>query len=284
MAISSSCIFHFTDNVSTLYKILGSKCFLPSYCKEKSGLDRESFVRVPMVSFCDIPLTQTSEITSYGRFAIGMKMCWALSNRLNPVFYLPENSLVFERNKVFAETLNEFSKINAAKESFNNIGNDFTKIAMLIFSKEFSKLYSSEFKIPEKLINPLQDVYLSFFQNIKEYGGILKRGDKIIENYKFYNEREWRYIPTEFNSFEKKYLPFINEIDWDNNLKNYFGEKPHFSSKNGLSFMYEDIDYIIVDNEKRIKPLINKLKKIFPNEYEMLLTKVISFDKIKSDF
>jgi hypothetical protein len=42
----------------------------------------------------------------------------------------------------------------------------------------------------------VQNVYLSIFQNIKEYEGTLKRGKAETPNYRFYNEREWRYIPN----------------------------------------------------------------------------------------
>jgi hypothetical protein len=283
MPISSSCIFHYTNNPTTLYRILQEQMFLPSYCKEKSGLDRSTFVRVPMVSFCDVPLTQTAKITSYGNFAIGMKMEWAVKNRLNPLFYLPANSLVFERNKKLVEEFVKFEKVKTAKNSIDSF-NSYAKLFLMLSSKDIMRLYSNDFKIPQSLVEPIQNIYLSFFQNIKETVGTLHRRGKSIENYKFYDEREWRYIPPVLSTKYGIFPPYIDEVDWIKSERNKFGEKPHFGTAYGLGFSPSDIDYIIVDTEKRILSLISKLKKMYPKNYEVLLTKISSFERIKKDF
>jgi hypothetical protein len=156
MALSTSSVFHYTTSISTLYKILESSCFLPSYCKEKSSIDRSLSVRIPMVSFCDIPLTQTTGITGYGKFAIGLKMDWAKKKRLNPVFYLPEDSIVFERNLELLKMVNNHEKLTPLRKVVNNLNENgqFFYFLASILSPEVAQFNSSIKALPKEIIEP----------------------------------------------------------------------------------------------------------------------------------
>ena len=92
MAISSKSLFHFTS-LNNLKNIIDKKYFHVRYSKEtfKFRLSTMSYY-IPMVCFCDIPLTQTREhIEHYNGYAIGLKRAWGLGHGLNPVFYITDN-------------------------------------------------------------------------------------------------------------------------------------------------------------------------------------------------
>src|SRR5689334_8614782 len=99
MAISSSALIHFTKQKSSLKGIL-QRGFHIFYCLENLNLDNRGKSRhyeaaYPMVSFCDLPLSEVkNHIDKYGSYGIGLKKDWAIKNRLNPVLYFEKSSAV----------------------------------------------------------------------------------------------------------------------------------------------------------------------------------------------
>lgn len=95
MPVTSNCLFHFTSSLEKLQGILKNK-FLLTYCHENYWLNNalhEDYY--PMVSFCDIPLSQAEDqIMKYGKFAIGMDKDWGIKHQLNPVIYISRESLM----------------------------------------------------------------------------------------------------------------------------------------------------------------------------------------------
>ncbi|KAA3145220.1 hypothetical protein F1988_02475 [Alistipes indistinctus] len=72
--------------------MLGEGIF-PIFCREDLSHDkitRWNFILgIPMVSFCDIPLTRTNDFRSrYGNHAIGLNKLWGMDKGINPVFYV----------------------------------------------------------------------------------------------------------------------------------------------------------------------------------------------------
>jgi len=101
-------IFHYTDSLEKLSKILKDKAFKVSYCKEEliyslgnpyNGGICYSYA-IPMISFCDIPPTYK---TTYGDFGIGLKLSWAIENRMNPVLYRFQQPLFFDYPGTFLQ-------------------------------------------------------------------------------------------------------------------------------------------------------------------------------------
>ena len=88
MGLSSNSIIHFTSEKENLKSILKSN-FRPFYCREEIIIDnRPMTYAAPMVSFCDIPLSEIkSHINKYGAYGLGLTKEWAERNRLNPVLY-----------------------------------------------------------------------------------------------------------------------------------------------------------------------------------------------------
>ena len=93
VALSSNSIIHFTKTKESLKGILENN-FKLSFCKETFHLGNDvSRIYVPMVSFCDIPLSEVkNHIEKYGAYGIGLTREWAIKQGLNPVLYLEKES------------------------------------------------------------------------------------------------------------------------------------------------------------------------------------------------
>src|ERR1035437_7420282 len=103
MPLSTNSIIHYTDSYEKLESIL-KEGFAIKYCSEKLLLNPRvtSFAAHPMVSFCDVPLSQAyNHFDAYGNYGIGLSKTWANKMKINPVIYIDKNSL-------FGEVIGEF--------------------------------------------------------------------------------------------------------------------------------------------------------------------------------
>ena len=88
--IYSQSYFHYTKDLNTLISILQNG-FRGHYCREEFRYNQKIInIYVPMVSFCDIPLSHIPDIT-YGGFGIGMYSVWGNAQKLTPVCYFPKD-------------------------------------------------------------------------------------------------------------------------------------------------------------------------------------------------
>lgn len=249
--ISSNSLFHFTSKPEYLHSILENG-FLPRYCIESAKLStempREELGQITaMVCFCDISLSQISKhIDRYGSYGIGMTKEWGIKNKLNPVIYTNTNS----------KLSNSFSEL--IDSIVNLLGGDCTDD-----------------------IKNASDKLMSLLKFIKPYQGYDEKRKE--HNIKFYDEKEWRYVPQ---------IPF--EIETKNSITIEQYIKPRVLKKANeklkdykLSFAHNDINYIFIPTFKDIHILISKLKKssIFSNkEIEIITTKILTIEQIKNDF
>ena len=246
MAISANTLFHFTSRYDTLIKILKSS-FFPRLCLEKVFWHPEDEKwAIPMVCFCDIPLSNIAEHTQkYGNYAIGIKKTWAIEQEVTPVLYVHDNS------------------------SFIGHGLD-----ALNWSLELSV------KDPEHLNERLAQVMSMFFM-MKPYEGYQERDGK-RKKVRFYDEREWRYIPP----IGGTQLNFLTEDKYNN--KNQRDNINSFNEQYGVNFNPDVINYIIVEKEDEIVPLMHELHSIkgdfLYNSVELLSSRIISMDRIREDF
>ncbi len=77
--IYSNSFFHYTTQEGLLGIL--QEGFKATYCKEqfKNGEGEIKYIGIPMISFCDIPLSLLSEVVYGDRgYAIGMKREWGL--------------------------------------------------------------------------------------------------------------------------------------------------------------------------------------------------------------
>lgn len=250
--LSTNSVFHFTRSVDIIEKII-SEGFRLKYCHEKFVLSDSSFyeLQVPMVSFCDIPISQIkNHITSYGHFGIGLTKEWAENKRLNPVLYISKNSNV--------------------ASSIISISNQLDKNGK-----------------KDKNINADEFPALDILRYIKNFQGDLERKDRDIEkNYRFSDEREWRYVP-EYSEEFKGYLPPRSEVERVSNFENFM--KPHNQKISSMRLKVElaDINYIILKSESCVSEFIDLLKKdkdILNEDFNRLISRILTVDQIESDF
>ena len=89
MAVSSNTLFHFTNSLEVLCKIL-EEGFWPKYSKETGWISKGmATVATSMVSFCDIPLSQIHKHAKYyGYYGIGVSKTWGVKSHFVPVNYI----------------------------------------------------------------------------------------------------------------------------------------------------------------------------------------------------
>ena len=115
MNLSANTLFHFTRKKSLL-SILKNSHFFPKYCNEK--IEYGSIVNynlIPMVCFCDIPLTSIiSHAEKYPKeeenkecYGLGLSKTWGEKNNLTPVLYNHKNSSYHENLKSLSKIFNK---------------------------------------------------------------------------------------------------------------------------------------------------------------------------------
>lgn len=245
-------LFHFTQDKTALFNILNST-FNISYAREK--IEGKKTVRefaVPMVSFCDLRLSELKfHMSKYGRYGIGLTKDWANRQGLNPVMYI---------NKHCPFT-----------DNFNN--------ALNSIYKKLNKLTENEH------FKGISDVNMKIFdayRYIKNYEGSLKRDDINEDRFRFADEREWRYVPL---ITEKGIPPFIAKSRIDTSQKKQ--QFNHLISDHKLHFQPNDIKYLIVENDNEINELIAHLRQakihFDSSVIERLSSRILTAEQIESD-
>lgn len=94
--LRTTSIFHFTKEIDILCSILRNG-IIPNYCSENLYHDEEVDITlgIPMVSFCDIPLSRTYRHTKeYGNYGIGLATEYAEDHNINPVLYVSNDRII----------------------------------------------------------------------------------------------------------------------------------------------------------------------------------------------
>lgn len=197
MLISSNCFFHFTHELKYLKDILATG-FWPRYCKEYGWGNRYIDFALPMVCFCDIPLTLIKEHSGlYGAYGIGVSSQWIRENKnITPVQYISSPSY-------------EFDSINRILTKLKNNTITENEIRKLLLAK----------KVSGEAINK----------------------KRVIAKKKFYDEREWRFVPPVAQD-DKLIIPIekgkdVPLLELSENTKKY-SFKPEIS----------DIRYLLIPN------------------------------------
>jgi hypothetical protein len=245
MSISTNSIIHYTDTLEKLEGII-TEGFRIKYCVEKLLSKQKNYDNAhPMISFCDIPLSDSSRhFDLYGNYGIGLSKEWAKKYGINPVLYIEKDSRIGDAIDKMQDKF-KTAKEAVPTEAFN----------VILMTKCFSK----------------------------NYRGPLKRGEIDIEDYKFYDEREWRFVPT---------MEDIDNTSISIDVKEYEKDKDHYNNKLAkyrYTFNHDDISYLIVKSTKEIPILIEFLKTTFYNalktsELDILLSKVCSTEQIIEDY
>jgi hypothetical protein len=260
--LSANALFHYTKTSDSLESILRNE-FYPRYCLEnlaavvpdiKGKKSRERLeIAIPMVSFCDIPLSQIKKhVDSYGHYALGLTKEWGIKNKICPVLYTYNHSELSNRLKILF--------VKGIEDSDKN-----------------------------KLLDNLLE-WLSLIKFVKPYEGYLRKGGKYgKKRTRFYDEREWRFCPNirKVDQPNTDILPFI--LSKEEFLKIDQTQKLNkILEKYKLSFEPKDIKYIIINKEDEILEMVDKLmtikSKYTESDRKVLTTRIIPIKHISEDF
>ncbi len=129
MAVSTESVVHYT-NEDNFKNILIEKGFKGSYCREhiRNASGGYQPFYVPVISFCDLPISQSLDSLNYGSYGIGLSKDWATKNGLNPILYLEKNSKLFNGlDDDFKKKGNDRSWAFKMLPYFKNYRNDLTR-------------------------------------------------------------------------------------------------------------------------------------------------------------
>lgn len=195
---------------------------------------------IPMLCFCDIPLSQVKEHIDENK-GYG---CYGIGV-----------------SKGFAQD----NKITPVTYLFHS---------SLLMNK--IRFYLSNFNTPS--INnkdmSVEELLLYFVKKVNGYNSDDER------NRKFYNEREWRYIPP---ISKDVHLEILTGEYVERETVNEFSKRTENCK---LLLTPKDIVYIIVKKDVEIKAMIELLKKQFgeSNSLEQLCSRIITVKQIMCDF
>ena len=257
LELSSDTLFHFTE-LKYIINILKEGFFRPKYCLEDINLilpspdepTEELEWAIPMVCFCDVPSSQSKTHRKiYGNYGIGLSKEWGMrkENKISPVLYAYQESAIthsllwmwIEGEELLNREQDDADHTPAFHDHLHGV-------------YCFTKLYEGKRWITED----------------KRYSN---------EKFRFYDEREWRFVPTRENRFEyvipkKDFLDMLEQDDANYELDSVTGELPV------LNFEPSDIECIIVTEEREIDLIVKELEqntnKYSPDDIELLSSKV----------
>lgn len=247
MPLSSNSVLHFTSKTN-LKSILEDNFQVRYRLEEVTCQGRLFKFHVPMVCFCDIPLSEIkSHIALYGSYGIGLTKAWARRNGLNPILYLEQTSYLAQ-------------SLIALIDGFPAIELDN--------------------KRPEPLKASLG--LINIVRYLKNYQGKMmdKKTNTVNENYKFTDEREWRFVPT----WDFIQDPMLTGDISDTKLQ----EENERISERRLKFTPDDVTYIIINDDSEIAEFIELLRHAKGTKYEKkhierLTTRLLTTEQIKND-
>lgn len=254
---SANVLFKFMKEFKYLKDILVKKAILPRYYEETIDyLDIKSLDKIvfPMICFCDINLSKLEDhVHYYGKFGIGFNKSWAIKNGVQPIHYINKNSYIKnDISSIFSKALDDLSN--------NRLNN---------------KLSSNEY----------MNYILSHLLFMKPVIGKMRReGDYDTKN--FTDEKEWRFIPK---IEEKHGIDLIIPIAYIENEKAYNAYSDGITQIEELWLKFEinDIEYLMVENEKYRKQLIEFIMEIENidemNKY-ILISKIVVYDIMNKDW
>ena len=275
-SINASSLFHFTPKINSLKLILKNGVRF-SYAFENysdtlisnfSGTSKSSQelgVAIPMICFCDTPLTRVYQhMDKYGEYMIGFNKDFLMSsygNILNPVFYIQSPNVddaIEELSSIYVETCAEHLTLT------NNSQND--KSSLMRITSLGLRKYSLRLLVG--LRKPIS----------------------------YYDECEWRIINDDNRGQPNEWKWGLSEAEYKNIKKEINDEL--FKDFNSYIKIYEDsisdaISCIVVKKESQVSMLVDyimKSKKLFGYEVSSekvkmnLVSKITSVKRITLDY
>jgi len=245
---SSNFFFHFTPEIKHLISIMNDN-FKPFYCMEDLSYLNMPELRMegmayPVVCFCDIPLSRQKEHRrKYGEYGIGMKKEWGIAeeNHLTPIIYAHGKSITSANMKnmfLLSPTIQE----KLSKEEFQKFNNSISTLIM----------------------------------HFKPYEGFryCKKNKRFIKNLtRFYDEKEWRFIPLDCDG-----LKLNLEMEDYQNDKILAEENEKIQKGNRINFTFDDVEYIFLKERSETNDFLSKLSSKYSIKELDVLAKKIKVD------
>ena len=279
MSTSTSSLFHYTKDLDTLKSILDNGLW-PNYCDETFKTSKGQYVLgIPMVSFCDIPLSKTEDFRErYGSYGIALRKDWGIQKGINPILYVTNDNIFYSLS--FYRTV-AADLWNKAKEQGLVEGNYRVKLDLRDFNNK-----------KEAFIDGCNSLHAQDHNNtiagfLKPYA-TTKDDSSTLENYM---ENEWRYVVSDAE--KTPWLPSKAEYDqWRGNTKDPKPEPPDAIKEKKLVFTVDDITHLIIKEEAELNDIISDLnarthlcgQPLNGQDRAKLLSKIRCLDRIKVDF
>lgn len=272
----TSSLFHYTKRIDILYRIL-EEGLIPNYCYEdlSYGGHPEYGIGVPMVSFCDIPLSKIGLfVERYGQYAIGLTKQWATNKRINPILYAKDENILV--------SLGFYKSIERHYlEELKKYGGNENQVSIDLKAGTFPQLVAFFNRINAHSANQ------SIYGMTKKYYGNHDGQTQIN-----YEENEWRYIVGDTENtpwFWSKARHDAWRGDRDSTHK---PEPTEFLIREKLKFTAHDIAFIIVSKDEEIIDMVSFISsisriadtKISDSDKLILCTRIISLERIQKDF
>lgn len=274
--IRTSSLFHYTS-LENLKQILVNG-LIPNYCKEVLSTDRTTFfLGIPMICFCDIPLTRVSDFTNhYGQYAIGLNKDYAIEHNLNPILYVADTNIIASLSFFKSYEMATLARLKERGGKKNQIQ------VNLLDQKSLDGI------VDLVNYNNAHSANTALLGYVKEYLGTHNG----VEHCN-YNENEWRYLIKED---KEAGIPWF----WDKEAYKQWrgnGAKPKASNaliERKLEFSTNSISHIIVSKESEISDIVSFIRNlqhiggskdgISDKEKDILCTRIISLERIDKDF
>lgn len=246
MSLSSNSIVHFTSSKDALKGILSDN-FKIKYCREVLKFEGRSDIvlRVPMVSFCDIPLSQVKEhISRYGEYGLGLTREWAVRNRLNPVLYFEPGSHLAQS---YSSAMTGLSKSRSAVDI-------------------------------EQAYGDLWDLA----RYMKPYEASLERKGDTVDRYRFSDEREWRYVPPKGSGCVSLFVDSQLGFEFDESSASKVDALRLQFEPNDIKYIIIKDDSEISEFISHLRGV--KGGKYLFNDVDRLSSRILTTEQIRSDF
>lgn len=295
--INASSLCHFTRRFDVLQKIVKNGIRF-SFAFEKlspvtianfeypcnpqlvSHIYENAGVAIPMVSFCDIPITRTADhIAKYGQYMIGLNKDFIIdlyNEIINPVFYLHSKNL----HKAFDDIASMYAEAsNLQMQQIINIGKEIS----IFTQKDIEEYVKSSSTIDRKI-------------NTRFLIGLAKPYYSDDQKVCYYNEREWRVFWPDGMNDEKSWKWGVTFEDYLSN-RNYWNNELASDETNYITipkeFLYCGITHIVVKNDDQIPKMIDFIMStpaifgqtnVSKKERMILVSKITSLERVALDF
>lgn len=221
-------LYHFTNQIEKLKGIIQSRCFLPSYCLERTDYFKKASIEqlplfknltnselaFPMVCFADLLDSEISKHSEkHGNFAMVMNKNWAMKNHMSPVMYTYPKSLTSDG--ILVAAINQFGNY---VNKHGSTPNDNTEALRNIIS-----------------------FLMCYYKAYEGYSYDKEKRKFKDEPEIFYYEREWRFVPIYLTGCTMCLTK--EEYEQEESRKASIS-KITSNSKNCLYFKWDDIIYV----------------------------------------